>query len=643
MRTRSLVTLALLALAGTATSHAASPVWERVGPQGGPAQSVVGSGRFAYATTAGGLVASQDGGRTWSLVATAPRRPYVLALQPGDGRHLWVAALAPDRDDFTPGGVFETRDGGATWLDRTAGLRLPAGQLRFVSGFAFIPADGTPLAATQQGLLVLGDTWTVRSLPESQVLSLAFVPGEASTVLASVFSPTQPSSPTGILRSEDGGLSWTSAAPGFAPSQFVFDARNPQRVLATAQTVVRSADGGRSWDAVDAPRDIVALAALADGSFAAAGESGVLRSRDGGATWQRTALVKNALLGLASPGGTRVLVAGDRGLWRSTDGARSFRPASVGFSVQSPSSIAVDAEGTVFLGNPGVMVSHDLGAHWRQADVAATQWDTVVAFGAAAKPGTLYATGLGGRLALTQDGGQTWQLRGSTGGGTPTRVAVDPNDEDTLYLAEFESSGHDQTSCTLKSTDGGATFRCLTAPWADNYGRRLYAYSLAVRPGDSSFVLDVAGSLARSRDGGDTWTFLGSALPLTASAAAAVFDPSDPRRILVGTTDGVWLSRDDAAHFARLGSGLPRNAQVSSLVADPLRRGVFFAGVRRFTAQGASLPGTTFRSVDGGKSWQPIGDRLPIEFTGQLALDSEHGVLYANTRGHGVFRLILAD
>ena len=47
-----------------------------------------------------------------------------------------------------------------------------------------------------------------------------------------------------------------------------------------------------------------------------------------------------------------------------------------------------------------------------------------------------------------------------------------------------------------------------------------------------------------------------------------------------------------------------------------------------------------FRSRDGGQTWQRLGSGLPTTlFFGAAALDAERGILWAGTRGRGLYRI----
>ena len=172
-----------------------------------------------------------------------------VAVDPGDPRHLLVGG----------GGVWESRDGGRTWMPRTDGQPTAA-----VGAVAFAPGDpAVAYAGTGQG--------------------------EALAALG-----------VGLLRSGDGGATWRALVArellGAGFHDLLVDPGDPGRVLAaTTAGLWASPDGGLSWEPRLAGRSW-SVSRGASGELLAGGEFGLHRSEDGGATWQRVPLA-------SAPGG----------------------------------------------------------------------------------------------------------------------------------------------------------------------------------------------------------------------------------------------------------------------------------------------------------------------------------------------------
>ncbi len=122
------------------------------------------------------------------------------------------------------------------------------------------------------------------------VLSLAVDPGDPQTVWAG----TQYGG--GIVRSTDGGLNWQ--VMGLTEDNFVFavgvSPADGDEILAGGGfwegALYRSTDGGLSWSTIlediAFPRDIAYDPLFPDQVYAATEGFGMLRSADGGATWE---------------------------------------------------------------------------------------------------------------------------------------------------------------------------------------------------------------------------------------------------------------------------------------------------------------------------------------------------------------------
>ncbi len=106
-----------------------------------------------------------------------------------------------------------------------------------------------------------------------------------------------------LLRSADGGRTWTGVRPPAPLADVVIHPERPERLVAAGQDgLIGSADGGRSWRALQGTA--VALAWPApDALYAFAADGGVRVSRDGGGSW--------ATLG-ALPGSPAAVTAVDR-------------------------------------------------------------------------------------------------------------------------------------------------------------------------------------------------------------------------------------------------------------------------------------------------------------------------------------------
>lgn len=185
----------------------------------------------------GGVLASADGGQTWTagVDAGVEGESFEALAFDADGR-----AYAGSYQ----GRLFRSATGGRTWL--RVGRRLPAATI-----WDLAPDPGTPgrlLAATEVGVYRspdTGDTWkrAGSGLPNTGVRSLAFAPSEPAVVYAGLDR-------AGVYRSTDGGRTWRRAALGrLTVLSVAVDPVDPDIVYAATRAggLWRSLNRGRTW------------------------------------------------------------------------------------------------------------------------------------------------------------------------------------------------------------------------------------------------------------------------------------------------------------------------------------------------------------------------------------------------------------
>lgn len=231
-------------------------------------------------------VRSLDGGRRWEPFAEDLGDLGDLAFDP-EAPGVVIAAGEE--------GVWRSENSGTSWRRVAA---EPAGLLA-------VPAPGTILAAGSCGLRRSADrgrTWRQvlpceTNPPDAEypagvvVRELTVDPSNPGSVYAWVVRPDGPGGRyEWILRSDDAGATWTAVRDGgplaIAPSDprvlYLFDA-DPIELL-------RSDDRGETWSVVGPRELLIQDLAVApwdpDTVYAAVARRGVLRSTDGGATWE---------------------------------------------------------------------------------------------------------------------------------------------------------------------------------------------------------------------------------------------------------------------------------------------------------------------------------------------------------------------
>ena len=173
--------------------------------------------------------------------------------------------------------------------------------------------------------------------------------------------------------------------------------------------LIRSRDGGQTWTSISklGEADLHAVAERAGRMIAADGtEAKLLTSDDGGRTFEyRSAPLRLTDLD-ASPGDAARLVAStERGLHTSEDGGRTWRP---GEPVPG-SRFAWPESGRLFRVDPDGQVrrSGDGGGSWERVGQVEGEPHAL----AARDSRVLYVADIDGTIRQSRDGGHTWSLR----------------------------------------------------------------------------------------------------------------------------------------------------------------------------------------------------------------------------------------
>jgi hypothetical protein len=224
-----------------------------------------------------GLFRTTDGGRTWSTSTRGLTDFYIrdLALSPefaADGTALLLAGET---------GVFRTTDGGDTWrlVSDIAGTRAAAS-----SGLSFMVLASDTQYTSTLVYVSRGATGALEKVGEIPMYSfsikaLALSPQFAEDGVALVATEN-----AGVFRTEDGGRTWSPVGPSLGSyiPQFAFlfapDYAASRTVYALGtesldggreeRRMLRSTDGGKTWQrALNLAAEITCAAVGPDGQF----------------------------------------------------------------------------------------------------------------------------------------------------------------------------------------------------------------------------------------------------------------------------------------------------------------------------------------------------------------------------------------
>ncbi|MEK7814536.1 MAG: hypothetical protein AAB291_01315, partial [Chloroflexota bacterium] len=297
---------------------------------------------------------------------------------------------------------------------------------------------------------------------------------------------------------------------------------------------------------------------------------GIMRSGDGGETWQRVGinqgLHSDALVrALAiNPRRPEIVYAGtDKGLYRSEDAGQKWQLVDSPLSSYCVWALAIDPAQpeTMFAGTgtptPATLYrSTDGGRHWEQRPMQAaaecpavgTPRVTGIAIDPVARRNVWVGLEVDG-VRRSTDGGDTWDtIDGAIPNPDVHNVAVAAGPPKTVFVVVNND--------VFTSTDDGATWKSLTIrqvfPWT-------YPRGIMVQPGNPKAVFLTIGdttpgrigTVMRTQDTGKTWENL--SLPVQPNTAMWVVNiqPSDPQVVFAGSRYGYLYRSDDGGNSWR--------------------------------------------------------------------------------------------
>ena len=319
------------------------------------------------------------------------------------------------------------------------------------------------------------------------------------------------------------------------------------------------------------------------------------------------------------------------GVWKTTNAGTTWTPIFDNEGSYSIGSISLDPKNpfTVWVGTgennsqrsvsygDGVYRSDDGGRTWKNVGLKASERIGRIAIDPRnsesvyiAAQGPLWGPGGDRGLFKTTDGGKTWKNILSISENTGvTDVAIDPNNPDTLYAASYQRRRHVWTlinggpeSAIYKSTDAGASWNKLRAGLPTVEMGRI---GLAISPVDTNVIYatveaaDGRGGIFRSSDRGGSWERRN---PFDAGAMYYGQITADPREVDRIYVMNVFLmvSDDGGRTLRRLGE---KSKHVDNHVIwiDPDNTRHYLVG----------CDGGVYESYDRGSNWQ-FKNNMPL-------------------------------
>lgn len=553
----------------------------------------------------GALLRSSDGGATWSLSKVDVPSYYV-----GPG-----SLMALDTNTAVLGNgsdVRYTTDGGQTWNSSymRPTLTTPKGV------FWALSYEGVLTKSTDFGRSVI----SIQRFSEpgySRYSSTMKVFDEQVVLVCTVYyrydsSTSSSSYKTVLMRSDDGGVSWTSMEPAaiaygasvnwYLPQFLRASASDKTVVAELGSQIYRSDDGGSSWRKVGSlqsysPSFGETLAVGAE-TLLVPGYGVVHRSEDLGQSWTTVAIAsaRSATLSRLQRTDANLISvrSSDGGVYVSKDQGRTWQQLVGGGASQAGAYVGggfVSGKRGYLLSRQGELVeTTDGGQTWRTKVSGLVQGEGDLQFYGEKLAWMLLGDG---RWSKSTDGGASWSSTVTIGPYGSGRIGL--VDDKLGWVASRYSSSAAAFSVTA---DGGQTWAEMAAPsgaralhilgqqllivygdsgllakssdggktWSQRYaGTQATLYAMAAQQADALWVVGDQGVVRRSVDQGQTWTAidLGTSGRLNAIAFA-----NSKVGWIVGMGGAIYVTTDGGKNWRRQISGTQRNL-TRILVADP--------------------------------------------------------------------------
>ena len=573
-----------------------------------------------------GIYKSTDAGKTWTHLGLEDGQQIpALAVDPRDPNKVFAAVLGHPYGPSQERGIYRSTDGGASWQkviskdENTGGSDVeidPSNpDVIYASMWEAREGpweDGNEFNGTGGGLFKStngGSTWVQLGIGLPSDLSQIYVsiaPSDPKRLYATLSTAGGKLS---VYRSDDAGENWTQITDDPRPSGRIgggdlpiprVDPKNPDLVYVASTVTMRSTDGGKTWAGFRGapggddyqnlwinPNDGRIILLVSD--------QGALVTVNAGASWsswynQPTAQFYHAVADNSFPyrvcGGQQESGSACTSS-RGNDGAITFRdwhPVGViEYGYVAPDPLNPDL---IYGGGRTEVSRYHLSTGevqnvtplpLRNPKYRANRTEPLI-FSPVDAHVLYYATNV---LFKTTDGGATWQTiskdltRENPGAPASVGTRLPKGAEKQRGVIYALAPSFKSLNTLWAGTDDGLMWitRDAGKTWTDITPKELTPWSKVTQISNSHFdeetayasvsrfrINDTHPYIYRTHDSGKTWKLIVSGLPEFGAVDTVRADPVRKGLLFAGTENAVWVSFDDGDHWQSLQLNLPHTA-----------------------------------------------------------------------------------
>jgi photosystem II stability/assembly factor-like uncharacterized protein len=356
--------------------------------------------------------------------------------------------------------------------------------------------------------------------------------------------------------------------------------------------------------------------------------------------WQHFSGPPASILSLDVSSSGAILAGTNKGVFRSTDGGKTWTGETMGIGTRPVHGFVVDETNAGLISAAawgGIYRSEDDGATWRQSGLG--QMDVSALVRDDTSPAVLYAATSGGHgVFKSSDSGQTWiPALGEGQSAMPAGQLAYDASQSSLFLASRLIQGNKPGPALQVSSDGGTIWTPRTRGLP-----RVGVLSLAAAEGNPGTVFagtDGSG-VFKSTDGGKGWVGVSSGLPAGARIISLQIHPLAPNVLVAATDRGVFKSENAGGFWVPLEGGL-NSKGVTALAIARTSDGAVYAstwhdGIYKTTKLQVQPPAPVATAQPEATGTPIPGPKEPLPTDPIASFQSSESVWYFSEAGHSL-------